>query len=257
MTEQDSTEQGGAGVCPNESVVPVLGCLDPGTTLDFYRMLGFGVAHDQRRPYFYLAVAWSGLHLHFVDAPKGTDPQKEETGIALVMVDDVAAYHAAFTAAMRADRGKVLARGVPRITRFRPGASRFTLVDPNGNSLIFIQRDEPADLDYGGSPELEGLARSLDEVRILREFKNDDAHAYRRAKSGFKRHGADAPAVDRARMLAVLVELGTAVGADPEVVRGRLEELDRIELTEDERAEAAEDLNAVEETRRWFAEGSS
>mgnify|MGYP001942217932 CR=1 FL=1 len=202
-----------------------------------------------------MAMAWSGLNVHFVDAPKGTDPEKEEGGIALVMVDDVAAYHAAFVAAMRADRGKVLARGVPRITRFRPGASRFTLVDPNGNSLLFIQRDESADLDYGGSPELEGLARSLDEVRILREYKIDDAHAYRRAKSGFKRHGADAPVVERARMLAVLVELGTAVGEDPGVIRARLDELDGIELTEDERAEAAGDLDAVEETRRWFAEG--
>lgn len=92
-------------------------------------------------------------------------------------------------------------------------------------------------------------------MRILREYKTDDAHAYRRAKSGFKRHGADATAVERARMLAVLVELGTAVGEDPEVVRGRLAELDAVGLTDDERAEAAADLEAVEETRRWFAEG--
>ncbi|MBE2999007.1 glyoxalase [Nocardiopsis sp. HNM0947] len=255
MTEKKAESGEGVGVRANEAVVPVLGCVDADATVDFYRMLGFRVEHDQRRPYFYMALGWSGLHVHFVDAPKGTDPAKEEGGIALVMVDDVAAYHAEFVAGMRAARGKVLARGVPRITRFRTGSSRFTLVDPNGNSLLFIQRDEPEELEYGGSPELEGLGRSLDEVRILREYKTDDAHAYRRAKSGFKRHGADAPAVERARMLAVLVELGTAVGEDPEVIRGRLEELDAIELTGEEQAEAAGDLDAVEETRRWFAEG--
>jgi hypothetical protein len=42
---------------------------------------------------------------------------------------------------------------------------------PSGNSIIFIQRDEPTELEYGGSKQLQGLARVLDNVRILREFK--------------------------------------------------------------------------------------
>ncbi|MDW5328297.1 hypothetical protein [Plantactinospora sp. KLBMP9567] len=70
--------------------------------------------------------------------------------------------------------GKVLVKGLPRITRFRPGASRFTIVDPSGNSIVFIRRDEPQDLEYGGSKQLTGLAKVLDNARILREFKTDD-----------------------------------------------------------------------------------
>ncbi|WP_236567737.1 MULTISPECIES: hypothetical protein [unclassified Nocardiopsis] len=45
-----------------------------------------------------------------------------------VSADDAAPCHAALTGAMR---------------------------------RIFIRRDEPADVEYGGSPELEGLARAL------------------------------------------------------------------------------------------------
>ena len=73
------------------------------------------------------------------------------------MVDAVAPYHAAFTEAMRRTYGKVLVKGLPRITRYRPGASRFTVMDPSGNSIVFIQRDEPTELEYGGSKSCKGL----------------------------------------------------------------------------------------------------
>src|SRR5690606_34793432 len=116
------------------------------------------------------------------------DPAREESGGCLVMVDAVAPYHAAFVAAMRRVHGS----GLPRITRYRPGASRFTLIDPSGNSIIFIQRNEPAELEYGGSKKLMGLAKALDNARILREFKNDDLQAFRALKSAMRRHGADA-----------------------------------------------------------------
>jgi hypothetical protein len=53
--------------------------------------------------------------------------------------------HAAFVAAMRASYGRVLTARRPRITRLRPGATSFTLVDPSGNSIIFIQPGEPPD----------------------------------------------------------------------------------------------------------------
>ncbi|WP_426512925.1 hypothetical protein ACPPVO_21140 [Dactylosporangium sp. McL0621] len=90
-------------------------------------------------------------------------------------------------------------------------------MDPSGNSIIFIQRDEPTDLEYGGSKQLQGLARVLDNARILREFKHDDRAAYRALNSGLRRHGDSAPAVERALALAVLIEVSTA-----------LEELERV-----------------------------
>ena len=199
------------GVQPNEITVPVLPCVAPEETLAFWRALGFAVTYEQTKPYLYLAFRWRGFDLHYGRASSNVDPSLENTGGCLVMVDTVAPYHAAFTEAMRRTYGKVLAKGLPRITRYRPGASRFTVMDPSGNSIIFIQRDEPAELEYGGSKQLQGLARVLDNVRILREFKNDDRAAFRALNSGLRRHGDSAPAVEQAVALAVLIELSTAL----------------------------------------------
>jgi len=201
----------------NETTVPLLPCVAPEETLTFWRALGFAVTYEQKKPYLYLAFQWRGFELHYKRASGGVDPAMEDTGGCLVMVDAVAPYHAAFTEAMRRAYGKVLSKELPRITRYRPGASRFTVMDPSGNSIIFIQRDEPTELEYGGSKQLQGLARVLDNARILREFKHDDRAAFRALNSGLRRYGDSAPAVERAVALAVLIELSTA-----------LEELERV-----------------------------
>jgi hypothetical protein len=221
-------------LAPNETTVPLLGCTAPQETLDFWRALGFAVTYQQTKPYLYLAFKCSGFDLHYSRAAPGIDPAQERTGGCLVMVDQVAPYHAAFTAAMRAAYGKVLAKGLPRITRYRPGASRFTVMDPSGNSIIFIQRDEPVELDYGGSEELHGLARTLDNARILREFKNDDRHAFRALRSGLRRHGDGAPAVERAAALAALIELSTVLD-EPDRVTEWGGQLRQLTLTAQER----------------------
>lgn len=219
---------------PNETIVPLLPCVAPDETLAFWRALGFAVTWEQRKPYLYLAFRWSGFELHYGRAPDGVDPAQEGTGGCLVMVDAVAPYHAQFTAAMRAAYGKVPAKGLPRITRYRAGASRFTIMDPSGNSIVFIRRDEPEGLEYGGSKQLAGLAKVLDNARILREFKTDDRAAFRALNSGLRRHGADAPAVEQAMALAALIELSTVLD-EPERVPEWGERLRRIELTEAER----------------------
>ncbi|SHM98384.1 glyoxalase [Cryptosporangium aurantiacum] len=221
-------------VQPNETIVPLLPCVAPKETLAFWRALGFAVTYEQTKPYLYLAFQWSGFDLHYGRAFSGIDPSEETTGGCLVMVDAVASYHAVFTEAMRREYGKVLAKGLPRITRYRPGASRFTIMDPSGNSIVFIQRDEPMELEYGGSKQLQGLTRVLDNARILREFKNDDRAAFRALNSGLRRHGDSASAVERAMALAALIEVSTAL-AEPERVPGWGTELQRFDLTEEER----------------------
>ncbi len=219
---------------PNETTVPMLQCTAPEETLAFWRALGFAVTYEQTRPYLYLAFRWSGFDLHYSRAATATDPAQERTGGCLVMVDEVAPYHAALVAAMRAAYGKVLVKGLPRITRFREGASRFTVMDPSGNSIIFIQRDEPLELEYGGAKDLQGLAKVLDNARILREFKHDDRAAFRALNSGLRRHGDAATAVEQASALAALVELSTALD-EPDRVAEWGERLGRITLTEQER----------------------
>ncbi|MFF0176706.1 VOC family protein [Micromonospora profundi] len=225
-------------VQPNETTVPLLHCVSPEETLMFWRALGFDVTYEQTRPYVYLAFAWSGFQLHYGSAPKDLDPTKETTGGCLVMVDEVAPYHAAFTEAMRRTYGKVLVKGLPRMTRYRAGASRFTIFDPSGNSIVFIQRDEPQDLEYGGSKELQGLTRVLDNARILREFKMDDRAAYRALDSGMRRRAEDAPVVEQAKALAGLIELSVALGKTDRVPEwgARLRELT---LTEPERTQVS------------------
>ncbi|XUL99380.1 glyoxalase [Streptomyces venezuelae ATCC 10712] len=244
-----------AMVRANETTVPVLPCVSVEETLEFYEALGFKATHKQIRPYLYLALEWSGLALHFATPPKGIDPSGEDVGGCLVLVDEVAPYHAEFTRALRAAYGKVLAKGRPRITRFRPGASRFTVVDPSGNSLIFIQRDEPAELEYGGSASLTGLARVLDNARVFSEFKNDDRTALRVLTTGLRKHGDTAPPLDVARTLATLIELATAL-EDPTEVDAWRRRLTALPLTETERHQVTADLRSAAALHLWTTEPS-
>lgn len=108
------------------------------------------------------------------------------------------------------------------------------IVDPSGNTIIFVQRDEPAELEYGGSKRLRGLTRVLDNARILREFKNDDLAAFRALNSGLRRHGDAAPAVEQALALAGLIELSIAL-EKPELVPDWGARLTTLPLTAPER----------------------
>ncbi|GAA3150081.1 hypothetical protein GCM10010466_46460 [Planomonospora alba] len=238
-----------AAVLANETTVPLMPCASVEETSAFYEALGFEVTYRQSRPYVYLALRWSGFQLHFGPAPGGLDPAREESGGCLVMVDAVAPYHAAFTAAMRRAYGKVLGSGLPRITRYRPGASRFTLIDPSGNSIIFIQRDEPVELEYGGSKRLTGLARALDNARILREFKNDDLQAFRALKSAVRRRGGDAPPVELAIALCHLIDLAAVLGepTDPWIA-----DLRDLELVADDRQRIESELGHLAGLREWL-----
>ncbi|WP_433722949.1 glyoxalase [Nocardia sp. CA-129566] len=232
--------------------VPVLWSGDLTETLDFYRTLGYTVTHEQTRPYAYGAVQANGCAVHFAAAPAGTELPAEQVG-CLIMLDDVAERHRAFTAALRKRYGKVPAKGSPRITRFRPGQSRFSVVDPVGNTIIYIQRDEPEEVEYSGSRKLDGLARVVDNARILRDFKNDDATAIRVLEVGLGRFGAQASPLDKARALAALAELAVATGNAERAATARAE-LRAIALSDTERAAVAADLSAATDLADWLAE---
>lgn len=249
MTSDDAKPDAIGG---GEVTIPILPCISADETLAFYRALGFRVTYEMTRPYLYLAVRFSGFELHFGKAPKGLDPSHESSGTCLVMVDAVEPYHRAFTAGLRAAYGKVLAKGRPRITRFRPGQTRFSLIDPSGNSIIFVQKDEPDELAYGGSRALSGLAKAIDNARILREFKNDDAAAARALDSALRKHGAAAPAVERARALAARMELAVALDDSASARRCR-DELRALPLTDEERAGLAGELAAADRLEQWLS----
>ncbi|MDI3287035.1 hypothetical protein [Polyangium sp. 15x6] len=238
-----------------ETTIPLLPCVSPDETLAFYRALGFETTYEMTRPYLYLALRFRGFELHFGKGPKGLDPKEESSGGCLVLVDAVEPYHRTFTEALRAKYGKVLARGRPRITRFRPGQSRFSLIDPSGNNIIFIQRGEP-DLEYGGSKALSGLAKTIDNARILRDFKNDDKGAARVLDVALAKYGAGAPVEDRVRAMAARMELAIALddAASGQALR---EQLKALPLSEEERDRLSEELKAAERLSEWLSRATA
>ncbi|WP_174552871.1 glyoxalase [Nocardia harenae] len=229
--------------------VPVMWAGELGETLDFYKTLGYAVTYEQTRPYCYGAVQRPGYDLHFYAAKDGDSTPAADLG-CLVMVGEVEQLHAGFSAALRAKYGKVPARGIPRITRMRPGQTRFTVYDPAGNGVTYIRHDEPA-MEYGGSSRLTGLAKVIDNARILRFSKQDDRAARRALESGLRKHGATATALERAHALADLVEIAVAEqdSARAAELRGKIAELT---LTAEERTVIAEHLRIATDLAEWL-----
>jgi hypothetical protein len=234
-----------------ETTVPLLPCLTVDDSIAFYEALGFDVARTQTRPYLYMAFRLGGIELHFKDAAPHLDPSDELSGGCLVMVDAVEGYHRDFTSGLRRRYGRVPAQGLPRLTRLRPGQTRFCLYDPSGNCVVFIDRDEP-DIEYGGSKSMSGLAKALDNVRILRDFKNDDALAVRALDVALRRHGDGASRVDLARAIANRTELAIALD-DADGAAASRGELAAMALTDVERAAIDEDLRAIDVVERWLS----
>ena len=158
----------------DETAIPVFPCASPDETLEFYRALGFEVTHEQKKPYVYLAVKRGGFDLHFYGGGK-PDPEGA-AGLCLVMVSDVEPHHQAFVAALKAKLGRVPTAGQPRITRLRKGQRRFTVVDPGGNSIIFIARDEP-EYEYPDKEKwatLSPMERALETAANFRDMRGMD-----------------------------------------------------------------------------------
>ena len=192
------------------TTVPLLPCVAPESTVEFYETLGFETFDQQTKPYLYLAFRFDGVELHFKEAAPDLDVRHELSGGCLFFVDAVAGYHDAFSARLRRRYGRVPATGLPRIERLRPGQSRFQILDPSGNCIVFINRAEQ-DIEYGGSAALSGLAKAHDNVQIFRDFKNDDDLAARALDTALRRHRDTANRVDLARALADRVELAIAL----------------------------------------------
>lgn len=233
------------------TTVPLLPCVAPESTVEFYETLGFDTSDQQTKPYLYLAFTFDGVDLHFKEAAPGLDISHELSGGCLFFVDGVAEYHDAFSARLRRRYGRVPATGLPRIERLRPGQSRFQILDPSGNCIVFINRAEE-DIEYGGSTALTGLAKAHDNVRIFRDFKNDDELAARALDTALQRHRDTASRVDLARALADRVELAIAL-ADPEAEACAAAALEAMALTGAEREAIALELGAIATLRQWLA----
>ncbi|MCP3144910.1 VOC family protein [Pyxidicoccus xibeiensis] len=231
------------------TAIPLLPCVSLGETLDFYRHLGFEVTHRQTAPNPYAALHQSGCDLHFFGL-KGLEPARAYS-TCLVVVDEVEELHQTFAGALRQTYNKVPITGIPRISRMRKGQTRFTLTDPNGNSIIFVRRGEPQPA-YVEPDSVQGprsrLAKALDAAARLRDFKTDDAAAAKVLDVALARNEPATP-LERARALAARMELALALG-DPERAQALRAELQGLSLTGAERKQLQPELRAADELQK-------
>ncbi|MCE9673898.1 VOC family protein [Myxococcus stipitatus] len=223
--------------------IPMLPCVELEPTLAFYERLGFEVTYRQQRPNPYAATRRGGAQLHFFGM-KGLEPS-QAFSTCLVIVDEVESLHATFADALRAAHGRLPLRGVPRITRMRPGQSRFSVVDPSGNTLIFVRRDERQGAGDGeGRGQASPLGEALALARRLRDFRNDDVAAAKVLDAALKKD-ASGTRLERARVLLARAELAVALG-DGAAARALQGALDGLQLGVEEREALREDLRVLE-----------
>lgn len=191
--------------------IPLLPCRSLDETIGFYEPLGFEVTHRQKAPNLYLALRRGSAHLHFFGLA-ALDPATAYS-TCLLMVAEVEQLHGEFAEQLRSQLGRAPFTGMPRLTRMRPGQTRFTLVDPCGNSIIFIRHGEPNPHTEARPVELSPLGRSLRAAEILRDFKNDDAQAAK-VLDGALAKFTEAPLAERTRALIVRLELAEVLGEE-------------------------------------------
>lgn len=230
-----------------ETTVPLFPCRALAETLDFYQALGFEVTYQQMEPYLYGAVRRGGVALHF--ARLTVHGAKGAFGACLIHVAKVEPYYRAFANGLRARYEKVPTAGLPRLTRLRPGGTRFTVFDPSGNMLTFINQDEP-DANYEWSGEgLSALALALENAAFLRDTYANDAAAAKVLDTALARCEAAEP-IDRARALAARAELAVALG-DAERAEFARRELRGVALSDEDLARFRHELSAADELERW------
>lgn len=173
----------------NVSAIPLLPCRTLDDVLPFYEALGFEVTLRQQRPNPYAATRWRETDLHFFE--RATHDAAEAYSLCLFIVPEVELLHAHFSQALRALLGKVPAKGLPRITRMKPGQTRFTIVDPAGNSIVYIRRGEkdPHEETKQLQSQLSPLGKALRAAEVLSDYKNDDVAATKVLRTALSKHG--------------------------------------------------------------------
>jgi hypothetical protein len=160
----------------NEMTVALLPCGSIDVIADFYRVLGFQSTYRQLRPNPYLAMQREDLHLHFFGMPDFVP--ENSYGSCLVYVPDVEGLYRAFAKGMRAEYGKVLLSGIPRMTRPRPkknndGMTGFSVIDPGGNWIRIYAKSPSASTP---DPESTGhLATTLQNAVVQADSRGDTA----------------------------------------------------------------------------------
>jgi hypothetical protein len=231
------------------TTIPLLPCASLDESLAFWEVLGYEVTHRQKAPNPYGVIRYDDYELHLFGL-KQLDPADNFT-TCLVIVPEVEQLHETFAGRLRSAFGRVPGRGFPRISRMRPGQTRFTLTDVAGNSVIFIKRgdeDEAAAEEYKRAG-LTPLQRALAVAARLRDFKNDDAAAAKALDGALARHNE--PSLDYARALAARIELAEALG-EPGRARELRAQLEDLPLSAEDRRALEGGVSALDESQGLF-----
>ncbi len=161
----------------NWMTIPTLSCNEIEATLTFWEILGFKITYKMLRPYQYGVVERNGYELHFARL-KELDITKNEDG-CLIMVSDVKKAYKELTQKLKENLGKIPNSGIPRISRMKPEASRFTLIDVSGNCVIFIMDDEKDEEIYkqADNTNQTPLQQSIATAIRFRDYKEDEKKA--------------------------------------------------------------------------------
>jgi hypothetical protein len=233
-----------------ERVIPILPCLNIRDTLDFYTALGFTVTCEQTKPNMYACVQYSGIQLHFY-VNKTLNPQVPQ-GYCYISVPDVDALYNAFQAGIRARYGKLLKRGIPRVTSVNTLTTdrRFSVIDLGGNYLYIGQ---PLDTLKPSESVLDTqLAKVIMGVKLLAYRKGAPDEAAQHLDAALVKHSS-APTSARFQALALRADIAVMLGDHPKAAQ-LLKKLRRMELTSAERALVADEWHKLTELEELLDE---
>lgn len=189
--------------------IPVLKYVDIPATISFWETLGFINTYRQDRPYKYAVVERNGCHLHFYYS-KNIDALTPNNG-CLIIVNDIQNSYQEFVSGLKNSVGRVPTSGLPRISRMKPRGTRFTVTDPSGNSVIFIQHGNKDKADYNSLDQnLSEFDKSIALAIRLRDFKEDYTAAIKTLDNVLKKAGTGVSKdriIEALRMKAEIVSI--------------------------------------------------
>ncbi len=212
---------------------PILPCASIDETLAFWEILGYRITYKLTRPYQYGIVERGGYELHF-GRVKGMNASSNYFSGCLVMVADARAVYLEFTGKLKTSLGKVPNTGIPRISRMKPDATRFTLTDVSGNSIIFVnfgEKDEEV-WQKAENKNQSPLQKAIAAAARFRDYKNDDITAAKTLDVILARTGNESKK-DIAEALIMRIELAGSLNEPERATACRLQ-LEALSLSKEE-----------------------
>lgn len=260
----NTSSQNKQTIVPEADLIPVFSCTSLNESFRFYRSLEVEITHEQNSPYIYGAVNWGSTSIHF-HGDRKMNPEKSSS--CLILVDDVETPYRIFVENLRKTYNGLPVAGLPKITRFRKDHTRFTLYDPDGNTLQFISKRE-SEYNYesntsegeentfgrtltGISTNQSALMEALEIAVFLRDTYHNDNAAAKKLDRAIEHYEFSAP-VELARALAARAELAVALG-DPETADKFLKKMEQIGLSKKEKDLFRDELGAALELKKLIA----